>query len=76
MLIVTDEQASHTSHGDATDGIPGTVPVCTWNLAGYRVGHGPSGRENRHTFGGLSDAAFRMVPLLEAGRSADWPWNG
>lgn len=34
----------------------------------------PSGTAGRHTFGGLSDAAFRMVPLLEAGRNADWPW--
>ncbi|MFG2431178.1 TROVE domain-containing protein [Streptomyces sp. NPDC048590] len=76
VLIVTDEQASFTHYGDATEGIPPTVPVYTWNLAGYRVGHAPSGSENRHTFGGLSDAAFRMVPLLEAGRSADWPWNG
>ncbi|MEV6262458.1 TROVE domain-containing protein [Streptomyces sp. NPDC051784] len=76
VLIVTDEQASFTHYGDATEGIPATVPVYTWNLAGYRVGHAPSGSGNRHTFGGLSDAAFRMVPLLEAGRSADWPWNG
>ncbi|MEU5718166.1 TROVE domain-containing protein [Streptomyces sp. NPDC020403] len=76
VLIVTDEQASFTYYGDVTDGIPLTVPVYTWNLAGYRVGHAPAGSENRHTFGGLSDAAFRMVPLLEAGRSADWPWNG
>lgn len=76
VLIVTDEQASFTYHGDVCEGIPPTVPVYTWNLAGYRIGHGPSGSDNRHTFGGLSDAAFRMVPLLEAGRSADWPWNG
>ncbi|MFJ4836616.1 TROVE domain-containing protein [Streptomyces sp. NPDC088746] len=75
VLIVTDEQASFTHYGDATEGIPADVPVYTWNLAGYRVGHAPSGSDNRHTFGGLSDAAFRMVPLLEAGRSADWPWN-
>lgn len=76
VLIVTDEQASFTYYGDIAEGIPPTVPVYTWNLAGYRIGHGPSGSDNRHTFGGLSDAAFRMVPLLEAGRSADWPWNG
>ncbi|WP_406389271.1 TROVE domain-containing protein [Streptomyces sp. NBC_00887] len=76
VLIVTDEQASFTYYGDVAEGIPPTVPVYTWNLAGYRIGHGPSGSDNRHTFGGLSDAAFRMVPLLEAGRSADWPWNG
>ncbi|MEV5314215.1 TROVE domain-containing protein [Streptomyces sp. NPDC052610] len=74
VLIVTDEQYTHNRHGAPTDQIPAHVPVYTWNLAGHRAGHGPSGTGNRHTFGGLSDAAFRMVPLLEAGRNADWPW--
>jgi hypothetical protein len=74
VLIVTDEQAAYTRGGDATRSVPDAVPVYTWNLAGYRLGHAPSGEGNRHTFGGLSDAAFRMVPLLEAGGSADWPW--
>lgn len=74
VLIVTDEQATYSHYGDPTAQIPAGVPVYTWNLAGYRAGHGPSGRANRHTFGGLSDAAFRMVPLLEAARDADWPW--
>ncbi|CAL9420620.1 hypothetical protein SUDANB15_01834 [Streptomyces sp. enrichment culture] len=75
VLIVTDEQYAHSRHGDPTEQVPADVPVYTWNLAGYRAGHGPSGTANRHTFGGLSDAAFRMVPLLEAGRNADWPWT-
>ncbi|MBG0856268.1 TROVE domain-containing protein [Streptomyces spinoverrucosus] len=74
VLIVTDEQYAYSRHGDPTEQVPAHVPVYTWNLAGYRVGHGPSGKGNRHTFGGLSDAAFRMVPLLEAARDADWPW--
>ncbi|MEV1067823.1 TROVE domain-containing protein [Streptomyces sp. NPDC050263] len=74
VLIVTDEQYAANRHGDPTDQVPAGVPVYTWNLAGYRAGHGPSGKANRHTFGGLSDAAFRMVPLLEAARNADWPW--
>lgn len=74
VLIVTDEQVS--SRGDDPTGqVPADVPVYTWNLAGYRPGHGPTGSDNRHTFAGLSDAAFRMVPLLEAGRSARWPWQ-
>ncbi|MFG3476772.1 TROVE domain-containing protein [Streptomyces sp. NPDC047980] len=74
LLIVTDEQAMYSHHGDPAAQVPDRVPVYTWNLAGYRAGHGPSGTGNRHTFGGLTDAAFRMVPLLEAGRDADWPW--
>ncbi|MFI9799453.1 TROVE domain-containing protein [Streptomyces sp. NPDC052302] len=74
VLIVTDEQYAPSRHGGPTEQIPAEVPVYTWNLAGYRAGHGPSGTGNRHTFGGLSDAAFRMVPLLESARDADWPW--
>ncbi|WP_046733025.1 TROVE domain-containing protein [Streptomyces humi] len=75
VLIVTDEQYAYHRHGDPTQQVPAHVPVYTWNLAGHRAGHGPSGKGNRHTFGGLSDAAFRMVPLLEAARDADWPWE-
>ncbi|WP_171167044.1 TROVE domain-containing protein [Streptomyces sp. I05A-00742] len=75
VVIVTDEQAGFGTHSDATSLIPADVPVYTWNLAGYRTGHGPSGTGNRHTFGGLSDASFRAVPLLEAGRDAAWPWE-
>ncbi|WP_415954195.1 TROVE domain-containing protein [Streptomyces sp. KLOTTS4A1] len=75
VLIVTDEQYTYSAHGDPTAQVPADVPVYTWNLAGYRAGHGPSGTPHRHTFGGLTDAAFRMVPLLERGRDADWPWE-
>jgi hypothetical protein len=57
-----------------TAAIPQAVPMYTWNLAGYEAGHAPSGGQNRHAFGGLTDAAFRLVPLLESGRDAKWPW--
>ncbi|MCX4781360.1 TROVE domain-containing protein [Streptomyces sp. NBC_01264] len=75
VLIVTDEQATYAYGGDPTALVPDTVPVYTWNLAGYRVGHAPSGSAHRHTFGGLTDAAFRMVSLIEDGRDAKWPWE-
>jgi hypothetical protein len=71
VLIVTDEQA-WAGYGDPGSLIPPTVPLYTWSLVGYRHGHGP-GSPLRYTFGGLTDAAFRMVPLLEAGRNA-WPF--
>lgn len=71
VVIVTDEQAGVDEDVSAT--IPATVPLYTWNLAGYEHGHG-SGGVNRHTFGGLTDAAFRMIPLIEAGKNAAWPW--
>jgi hypothetical protein len=75
VVIVTDEQAWGGYGGAAPAAqVPASVPVYTWNLAGYKHGHGPSGGRDRHTFGGLSDAAFRLIPLLEAGRDATWPW--
>jgi hypothetical protein len=71
VVILTDEQAGH---GGVDTAVPAAVPMYTWNLAGYQHGHAPSGFGTRHTFGGLSDAAFRMIPLLEAGRDAVWPF--
>ncbi|MEU8888373.1 TROVE domain-containing protein [Streptomyces sp. NPDC048442] len=76
VLIVTDEQASYGGgRSGVFEPVPAHVPTYTWNLEGYAAGHAPSGTPGRHAFGGLTDAAFRMVPLLEAGRSADWPWR-
>ncbi|WP_018684958.1 TROVE domain-containing protein [Actinokineospora enzanensis] len=72
VVIVTDEQ--YTNGYDPTLLVPADIPVYTWNLVGYGVGHAQSGMDNRHTFGGLSDAAFRAIPLLESGRTADWPF--
>jgi hypothetical protein len=71
VVVVTDEQAGY---GDVGQSLRDSVPLYTWNLAGYRYGHGPSGSSNRHTFGGLSDQAFGMIPLLEAGKTANWPF--
>ncbi|MEV6742526.1 hypothetical protein AB0N14_38965 [Streptomyces sp. NPDC051104] len=56
------------------DLIPKQVPVYLWNMAGYKPGAMPTGSAGRHCFGGLTDHAFRLVPLLEAGRDATWPW--
>ncbi|MFE9745422.1 TROVE domain-containing protein [Saccharothrix saharensis] len=75
VVIITDEQAGD---GDVHRAVPDDVPLYTWNLAGYRHGHAPSGgtgtARNRHAFGGLTDQAFRMIPLLEGGRDAGWPF--
>ncbi len=75
VVILTDEQAWGGYYGENPTGVvPASVPVYTWNLAGYQHGHGPSGTSNRHVFGGLTDAGFRLIPLIEAGKRADWPW--
>ncbi|WP_369149198.1 TROVE domain-containing protein [Streptomyces sp. R44] len=73
ILIVTDEQTAPYAPAVPAETVPSGIPVYTWNLAGYQPAHGPTGR-HRHTFGGLTDAAFRMVGLIEAGGQAVWPW--
>ncbi|MEU0552692.1 TROVE domain-containing protein [Dactylosporangium sp. NPDC006015] len=71
VVILTDEQASFD--GDVSTSLPAGTPLFTWNLAGYRMGHTPQER-NRWTFGGLTDAGFGMIPLLEAGERGTWPF--
>lgn len=87
IVIVTDEQtrpgwlpSNMSGYGGMRetaidDLVPRNVPVYLWNLAGYKAGVMPSGSTGRHCFGGLTDHAFRMVPLLESGRDATWPWE-
>jgi hypothetical protein len=78
VVIVTDEQA-HDDYGREfhPGGMGRQVPIYVWDLAGYRPGSVPSGagtRDRNHVFGGLTDQAFRLIPLLEAGRDAGWPF--
>lgn len=91
VVILTDEQAApweeftvpaawrgrwRETRGVFTQKFPGTVPVYTWNLAGYTYGHSPSGYGEWHTFGGLNDSAFNMIPLIEGRRlGSPWPWK-
>lgn len=75
VVIVTDEQTMPGRGADPTVEVPAEVPVYTWNLVGYRAGHGPSGHNNRYAFAGLTDAAFSMIPLIERGVRASWPWE-
>ncbi|MDE1673844.1 TROVE domain-containing protein [Nocardia gipuzkoensis] len=72
VVLLTDEQAGH-SPAEVSASLPATVPLYTWNLAGYEHGHAPSG-PNRHTFGGLTDRGFELIPLLESGRNGGWPF--
>jgi hypothetical protein len=74
VILLTDEQAGYDGQAVLADISP-AVPVYTWNLAGYELGHGTSGQDRRHVFGGMTDSAFRMIPLLESGRSQKWPWE-
>lgn len=74
VVILTDEQAFASSSFSFTrpdESIPLSVPIYTFNLAGYSKGHAPS-EGNRHTFGGLTDAGFSAIEMLERRRTMDW----
>ena len=55
--------------------VPLSVPVYMWNFAGYSASAMASGSNSRFTLGGLTDSAFRLVPLLEGGAAGVWPWQ-
>lgn len=69
VVILTDEQASA---GPDVSYI--SAPIYTFNLAGYRAGHLPAGARGRYTFGGLTDAGFSAIALLESLKDASWPF--
>ena len=79
IFVLTDMQTVAAAPGQMLDQVLGgrrDVAVYGFNLAGYRHGAIPNtGSANRHEFGGLTDATFRMVPLIEAGQRAAWPWE-
>lgn len=73
VVLLTDEQASGAG-GEVDAAVPHDTPMVTFNLAGYRYGHAPSGDGLRSTVGGLTDAGFAMVGLAERGVHGDWPF--
>ena len=80
IVIVTDEQYQAWGYNSISGTVDAAldrfnVPAYTWNLAGYQTAQNRSGNRKRHTFGGLSDAAFRMIPLIEQGQHQTWPWT-
>jgi hypothetical protein len=74
VIVFTDMQdhPNRSLYGDSVD-VPRDVPVYVWDLMGYKVQNVPNA-PGRYLFGGFSDAAFRMISLLERGQNADWPW--
>ncbi|WP_242889986.1 TROVE domain-containing protein [Actinomadura litoris] len=75
VVILSDMQTFGSWGGSVTDAAPAHVPMYGFNLAGYKHGAIPSGTGLRHELGGMTDHTFRMIPLLEAGHNADWPWK-
>jgi hypothetical protein len=76
VFVISDMQtfAPRYGTGDVTEVVPRHTPLYGFNLGGYARTAFDAGATNRIEFGGLTDATFRMIPLIEAGRNADWPF--
>jgi len=72
VFVFTDMQDHPGNAGADVDAWP--CPVYVWDLRGYGKANLDTGR-GRYLFAGFTDAMFRLIPLLEAGRSAAWPWE-
>jgi hypothetical protein len=70
VVMFTDDQ-QHDSGRVRLDHVP---LIYTVNLAGYRPSSLPAGGRGRYSLGGFSDATFTVMTVLEAGRSASWPF--
>jgi hypothetical protein len=89
VVIITDEQTKpghvasmyeqwgryYLKEVSLKDLVPVHTPVFMWNLAGYTASAAPSGSDCWFSFGGLTDQAFKMIPLLLAGSRSVWPWQ-
>lgn len=75
VIVLSDMQTS--SHGLHPGGglVPDPVWVYGFNVAGYKYGAMPSGHGRWHEFGGLTDATFPLIPMLEGAGRAEWPWE-
>lgn len=71
VVVITDEQAN--MHYGLQ--VPANVPIYTFNLAGYGAAQFDSSSNRITLGGGLTDGAFRLIPMLEAGSGARWPWE-
>lgn len=76
VVVLTDEQADvhRWGHVGVFAPVPQSRMCLTFNLAGYRVGHAESGSGTRITIGGLTDQAFKLMPILEQRAAGQWPF--
>jgi hypothetical protein len=70
VILITDEQSAY----EVDDVIPRNIPVFTWNLGGYRTAAMESKPYRTVIGGGLTDLGFQLIPAIENGYHANWPW--
>lgn len=75
VFIFTDGQAFRSYGGSVSDVVPENTWLYGFTLGGYQNSMMPSGWGTRHEIGGLSDATFNLVNLIEKAHEASWPWE-
>lgn len=75
IVVFTDMQdhPEHGYYGRRPVGLP-DVPIYVWDLRGYSAAN-IDNSPGRYLFSGFSDAAFKLVSLIERGQDAGWPWE-
>jgi hypothetical protein len=74
VIVLSDMQTfGNRAAGPVDSAVPARVPMYAFNLVGYRHAAMPTGG-TRHELGGMTDRTFQMIPLLERGAGADWPF--
>lgn len=76
VIVISDMQTMDGTYGHGVGHVvPANVALYGVNLGGYRPTPVPAGASMRFEFPALSDATFKMMPLLEAGARCSWPWE-
>lgn len=76
VFVISDMQTMDGTYGHGVGQVvPADVALYGVNLGGYRSTPVPAGDTLRFEFPAISDKTFKLVPLLEAGRSATFPWE-
>lgn len=75
VIIITDEQSSYSHYGTIDQQVPDSTFIYSFDVAGHQVTDIPSGKNKRHQLSGLTDGSFKIMALLEKGRSASYPWE-
>lgn len=84
-VILLSDMQTMDSDGTITEGgwghrskesvVPANIPIYAFNLAGYGTAALPSTPTRHNIGGGYTDAAFKLIPLLEAGTRGGFPWE-
>lgn len=74
IVVLTDEQANYHGGQDVFHSVPSSTMCVTFNLAGDKMAHA-AGSNTRVTIAGLTDQAFKLLPVLEGRAAGKWPWE-